>query len=349
MDKIIIVDFGSQLTKLIARRVREFNVFSEIISPKGIIEKLKDDNIKGIILSGGPSTVTKKNFQDLPLSIFKKNIPILGICYGLQLIAKKFGGKIKNFSKNREFGKATVFLDKSSKITQNFFNRGKNIVWMSHKFAVIKLPKGFTKVAHSKNSSNTIIENRKKKIYGIQFHPEVTHTNRGIILLKNFVTHICKSKKQWKIKNQKNQIIKKIKKIVVKNKVVCALSGGVDSAVVGLLLKRAINKNLKCIKFIKETSLKYGFDIITKRNDYIDFLIKTDQNFDIIFADPPYLFSEDQYFELLSIVKQKNVLLDNGEIIIEHSSNFSLAEKNNNIEERKYGSSILSFIKKASL
>ena len=140
MDKIIIVDFGSQLTKLIARRVREFNVFSEIISPKGIIEKLK-----------GPSTVTKKNFQDLPLSIFKKNIPILGICYGLQLIAKKFGGKIKNFSKNREFGKATVFLDKSSKITQNFFNRGKNIVWMSHQDAVIKLPKGFTKVAHSKN------------------------------------------------------------------------------------------------------------------------------------------------------------------------------------------------------
>ena len=169
MDKIIIVDFGSQLTKLIARRVREFNVFSEIISPKGIIEKLKDDNIKGIILSGGPSTVTKKNFQDLPLSIFKKNIPILGICYGLQLIAKKFGGKIKNFSKNREFGKATVFLDKSSKITQNFFNRGKNIVWMSHQDAVIKLPKGFTKVAHSKNSSNTIIENQKKKFMGSNF------------------------------------------------------------------------------------------------------------------------------------------------------------------------------------
>ena len=111
----------------------------------------------------------------------------------------------------------------------------------------------------------------------------------------------------------------------------------------------SVDNNLKCIKFIKETSLKHGFDIITKRNDYIDFLIKTDQNFDIIFADPPYLFSEDQYFELLSIIKQKNLLSDNGEIIIEHSSNFSLAEKNNNIEERKYGSSILSFIKKASL
>ena len=270
MDKIIIVDFGSQLTKLIARRVREFNVFSEIISPKGIIEKLKDDNIKGIILSGGPSTVTKKNFQDLPLSIFKKNIPILGICYGLQLIAKKFGGKIKNFSKNREFGKATVFLDKSSKITQNFFNRGKNIVWMSHQDAVIKLPKGFTKVAHSKNSSNTIIENQKKKIYGIQFHPEVTHTNRGIILLKNFVIHICKSKKQWKIKNQKNLIIKKIKKIVGKNKVVCALSGGVDSAVVALLLKRAINKNLKCIMvntgLLRKNEFNYTYKIM--RNKY---------------------------------------------------------------------------------
>ena len=111
----------------------------------------------------------------------------------------------------------------------------------------------------------------------------------------------------------------------------------------------SVDNNLKCVKFIKETSVKHGFDIITKRNDYIDFLIKTDQNFDIIFADPPYLFSEDQYFELLSIIKQKNVLSDNGEIIIEHSSNFSLAEKKNNIEERKYGSSILSFIKKASL
>ena len=155
-EKVLIIDFGSQVTKLIARRVRDLGIFSEIITPKEI-KRVKDFNsIRGIILSGGPSTVTKKNFQDLPLSIFKKNIPILGICYGLQLIAKKFGGKIKNFSKNREFGKATVFLDKSSKITQNFFNRGKNIVWMSHQDAVIKLPKGFTKVAHSKNSSNTI-------------------------------------------------------------------------------------------------------------------------------------------------------------------------------------------------
>ena len=158
-EKVLIIDFGSQLTKLIARRVRELGVYSEIITPKEL-SKLKDYiNVRGIILSGGPASAFKKFSPKIDERVFKKNIPILGICYGLQLIAKKFGGKIKNFSKNREFGKATVFLDKSSKITQNFFNRGKNIVWMSHQDAVIKLPKGFTKVAHSKNSSNTIIEN----------------------------------------------------------------------------------------------------------------------------------------------------------------------------------------------
>ena len=146
-EKIIIIDFGSQLTKLIARRIRELGVYSEIITPFEINKiKKKNNNIKGLIFSGGPSTVTSSKFQSVPIDIFKKKIPILGICYGLQLIAKLFGGKIKSSKKRREFGRALLFKKKSSILTKNFF-QNKNFVWMSHEDAVVKLPKEFKAIA----------------------------------------------------------------------------------------------------------------------------------------------------------------------------------------------------------
>ena len=245
-DKIIIIDFGSQVTKLIARRIREYSIFSEILKPKDL-KTIVFQNVKGIILSGGPATVTKNSFPKIPNEIFNSNIPILGICYGFQLIAKQFKGKVKANIKQREFGRVILIKKKDSLLTKNFFKKNKSIVWMSHQDSVSKLPIGFSKIASSNQSDMAVIENKKKNIYGIQFHPEVTHTQNGNIILKNFIFDICKTKKQWKIVSEKKRIINEIKKTVQTNKVICALSGGVDSSVVALLIHKAIGKNLQCI------------------------------------------------------------------------------------------------------
>ena len=188
-DKILIIDFGSQVTKLIARRIRDLGVYSEIIPPNDLSKINEYKNIKGIIFSGGPSTVTKGKFQSVPKEIFAKKVPILGICYGLQLIAKLFGGKIKPSKKKREFGRAFLFKKRSSLLTKNFFKTSKP-VWMSHEDAVVQIPKNFKIIASTKESKLTIIENKKQKIYGVQFHPEITHTDNGKQIFKNFLFEI---------------------------------------------------------------------------------------------------------------------------------------------------------------
>jgi GMP synthase (glutamine-hydrolysing) len=246
-DKILVIDFGSQVTKLIARRIREYSVLSEVLTLKDLKKKKIFYNVKGIILSGGPSTVTKSLFPKIPNKFFHLNIPILGICYGLQLIVKQFNGIVKTNIKKREFGRVKLIKKKNSLLTKNFFNKNKSFVWMSHQDSVSKLPLGFSKIASTAQSAMTIIENKKKKLYGIQFHPEVTHTNNGDIIFRNFIFKICNAKKQWKLESEKKRIIKEIKQTVQKNKVICALSGGVDSSVVALLIHKAIGKNLKCI------------------------------------------------------------------------------------------------------
>ncbi len=267
-ESILIIDFGSQVTKLIARRIRDLGVHSYVITPSEL-KKIKDySKIKGIILSGGPSSVTKSKYQSVPKNIFSKNIPILGICYGLQLIAKLYGGKIKSSNKRREFGRAFVFKKSRSLLTKNFFSP-KVAVWMSHEDAVVKLPKGFKQVAFTKNSKLTIIENKKEKIYGVQFHPEVTHTDNGKKIFKNFLFSICKVKKRWSIASQKNRLIQDVKKIVKKDKVICALSGGVDSSVVALLINKAIKKNLICIMvdtgLMRKNEFKYTYKIFKNK------------------------------------------------------------------------------------
>ncbi len=245
-ESILIIDFGSQVTKLIARRIRELGVYSEIITPNELTKLKNFNKVKGIIFSGGPSTVTKIKFQTISKEIFSKKIPILGICYGLQLIAKLYGGKIKASKKRREFGRASIFKKRSSLLTKNFFNSNKS-VWMSHEDAVVKLPKNFKSIAYTKASKLTIIENSREKIYGVQFHPEVTHTDNGKQIFKNFLFLICKIKKNWSLTSQKNRLIEEIKTEVKNKKVLCALSGGVDSSVVALLINKAIKKNLICI------------------------------------------------------------------------------------------------------
>jgi len=247
LDKILIIDFGSQFTQLIARRIRELGVFSEIVSHKKINSLKIFNNVIGVILSGGPLNVYNSFKFRFNTKILFLNIPILGICFGHQIISKELGGRVKK-SRFREFGFAEIKKVNNSLLIKNFFNnKNTNNVWMSHADHVSKLPNGFKVIASSKNSKFAIIENNKKKYYGVQFHPEVTHTNKGKILLKNFLFSICRAKKNWLIKHQKLKLIKDVKKQIGDNKVICALSGGVDSSVVAQLLSKAIGKNLTCI------------------------------------------------------------------------------------------------------
>ncbi len=247
INKILIIDFGSQFTQLIARRVRELGVFSEIVSHKKINLKQIDYSVKGIILSGGPLNVYEINKYSFDSKIIKKGVPILGICFGHQILSKLNGGKVKQ-SKHREFGLAYIYKKKESLLTKNFFKKKKFAnVWMSHADQVSRLPKNFNVVASSQNSKFAIIENNLRNFYGVQFHPEVTHSENGKIILKNFIFLICKIKKNWSVKNQKIKLIKDVQDKVGDNKVICALSGGVDSSVVAQLLNKAIGKKLYCI------------------------------------------------------------------------------------------------------
>ena len=267
-EKILIIDFGSQVTKLIGRNIRELGVYSEIVTIKDFRKIKEFHSIKGIIFSGGPSSVNSKNYQTISKKIFKKNIPILGICYGLQLIAKLFGGKIKPSRGTREFGRAYLIKKNNSNLTKYFFKKN-TTVWMSHEDAVVKLPKSFKIIASTKSSKLTIIEHTQKKIYGVQFHPEVTHTANGKQIFRNFLFLICKIKKNWNVNTQKKRLINEIKQVVKNDKVICALSGGVDSSVVALLINKAIKKNLICIMvdtgLMRKNEFKSSYNIFKKK------------------------------------------------------------------------------------
>ncbi len=247
LDKVVIIDFGSQFTQLIARRIRELGVFSEIVSHKKIRTSDINQSVRGIILSGGPLNVYQINKYSFNKKILELNIPILGICFGHQILSKLNGGRVRQ-SKHREFGLANIFKKRDSLLTKNFYGvRKTKEVWMSHADQVSKLPKNFQVIASSTNSKYAIVENKLKKYYGVQFHPEVTHTQNGKKLISNFVFLICKIKKNWSSKDQKIKLINEVRDQVGSHKVICALSGGVDSSVVAQLLNKAIGKKLYCI------------------------------------------------------------------------------------------------------
>ena len=247
LDKVVIIDFGSQFTQLIARRIRELGVFSEIVSHKKIKTSGINQSVRGIILSGGPLNVYQINKYSFDKKILELNIPILGICFGHQILSKLSGGRVRQ-SKHREFGLANIFKKRDSLLTKNFYGVKKTKeVWMSHADQVSKLPKNFQVIASSTNSKYAIVENKLKKYYGVQFHPEVTHTENGKKLISNFVFLICKIKKNWSSKDQKIKLINEVRDQVGSHKVICALSGGVDSSVVAQLLNNAIGKKLYCI------------------------------------------------------------------------------------------------------
>ena len=246
LDKILIIDFGSQFTQLIVRRIRELGVFSELISHKKIKSSQIKSNVKGIILSGGPLNVYQLNNNLFDNKILKLGIPVLGICFGHQILSKFNGGKVKQ-SKHREFGLTNIHKRNNSLLIKNFFNKKTKKVWMSHADQVTKLPKNFRVVASSENSKFAIVESKIKNFFGVQFHPEVTHTENGKKIISNFIFFICKIKRNWSSKDQKKKLIKEVKQQVGTDKVICALSGGVDSSVVAQLLNKAIGKKLYCI------------------------------------------------------------------------------------------------------
>lgn len=243
-DLILILDFGSQYTQLIARRIRESKVFSKIVQYDITPEEIKKYNPKGLILSGGPLSVYDQDSPSPNDGIFKMDLPVLGICYGMQIISHMFGGKVKK-SKEREFGRAELFVDGNRDL---FSNLPTNLTcWMSHSDAISKLPSGFISLAHTLNAPCAAIANRQKKIYGVQFHPEVVHTQKGKQILINFVFSICGCFPRWTMSKFIDSTIKQIKEKVEDKRVVLGLSGGVDSSVTAMLLHKAIGKKLQCI------------------------------------------------------------------------------------------------------
>lgn len=253
-DKILVLDFGSQYTQLIARRVREAKVYSEIFPFNFSIKKIKEFNPKGIILSGSPASVYDKKAPIVDKEIFNLGVPVLGICYGMQLMTHMLGGVVAK-SLKREYGRAELNIDKSINLfhgSRNWLSQpgqqhGTTIVWMSHGDRIEEMPAGFTSIAHTDNSPVAAMANIYKGLYGLQFHPEVVHTPYGRYILENFVYKICGCSPTWTMKAFVDYSVEHIKKVVGKEKVICALSGGVDSSVVAALVNKAIGKQLICV------------------------------------------------------------------------------------------------------
>ncbi|MDR3125413.1 MAG: glutamine-hydrolyzing GMP synthase [Endomicrobium sp.] len=242
---ILILDFGSQYTQLIARRIREEKVYCQIYPGNKSLDFLLDlKNVVGIILSGGHSSVYSKNAPWPDQKIWQLGVPILGICYGMQLIAQHLGGRVVP-SKHREFGLVNVNINCDCCLFDGLSS--KEVLWMSHGDKLSKMPKDFKVTAKSDNSPYAAIENISKNIYGVQFHPEVKHSLNGRKVIQNFIFKICGSKPHWTIKSYIVDEVKKIKEQVGKSKVLCALSGGVDSSVAAVMLYKAIGKHLFCI------------------------------------------------------------------------------------------------------
>ncbi|MEJ2050693.1 MAG: glutamine-hydrolyzing GMP synthase, partial [Calditrichota bacterium] len=245
MKKVLILDFGSQYTQLIARKVRELSVYSEIQSYNYPIEKiLNDDAIGAIILSGGPASIYAKDAPHCDPKLFTQGKPILGICYGLQHIAYSLGGEVDPAAQ-REYGQADLIFDKEEPLFRNI--KSPTRVWMSHGDHLTKLPPGFKAVGKTKNSPIAAIANPDKKIYGLQFHPEVYHTTHGNEILSNFLYHICDLKGDWTAESFIDSSVKKIRELVRNEKVLLGLSGGVDSSVAALLIHKAIENRLTCM------------------------------------------------------------------------------------------------------
>ncbi len=252
---ILILDFGSQYSELIARRIRETNVFSLVVSNSITIKEIQSINPEGIILSGGPNSVYEKNAPNCDKQIFNLGIPVLGICYGMQLMVKELGGSVTAAIKKAEYGRAPINIDLKNTLLAEV--KDQSIMWMSHGDSIDKLPNGFYKIAHTENTIHAAIANETKNLFGVQFHPEVIHSEFGMTVIKNFVYSISKCVPDWTTETFLEETIPMIKEQVGDKKVLLALSGGVDSSTLAFLLNRAIGDQLTCM-FIDQGFMRKG-------------------------------------------------------------------------------------------
>ncbi|MDD2321154.1 MAG: glutamine-hydrolyzing GMP synthase [Geobacteraceae bacterium] len=253
-EKILILDFGSQVTQLIARRVREQSVYSEIHPYNISIDKIREYSPKGIILSGGPSSVYDTDAPHSDPAIYELGIPILGICYGMQLMTHQLGGKVER-SEKREYGRAMMDLDDVADLFSGFDGRAE--VWMSHGDRIDAMPDGFQRIAHTEHCPVAAMKNAERGFYGVQFHPEVVHTPRGAEMLGNFLFTVCECRPVWTMASFIETEVEDIRRKVGDGRVICGLSGGVDSSVVAVLIHRAIGDQLTCV-FVNNGLLRKG-------------------------------------------------------------------------------------------
>lgn len=253
-DRILVLDFGSQYTQLIARRVRESKVYSEIFPFNSSLEKISGFNPSGIILSGGPSSVYDSEAPLPDMGIFELGVPVLGICYGMQLMAYLLGGKVAKAVK-REYGRAELRVDNDEDLLWGVMQKTK--VWMSHGDRIELLPAGFSIIGHTDNSPIAVMADRQRKFYALQFHPEVVHTEEGVRILNNFVHTICGCSATWEMSSFTEWAVADIRSKVAGKKMICALSGGVDSSVVALIVHKAVGDDLTCI-FVDNGLLRKG-------------------------------------------------------------------------------------------
>ena len=268
MDKIVVLDFGSQYSHLICRRIRDFSVYAELVPFDISLENLTKLNPKGIIFSGGPSSVYDSGAPIPDKKIFQLNVPILGICYGHQIIVNNFGGKIKRA--NKEYGSSVLTIDSNSDILNGIGDSVR--AWMSHGDEAEDVPEGFEIIGHTGSSRSAAIANKQKTIFGIQFHPEVVHTEKGTEILKNFVLDVCYANPDWTMKKFVENAVENISK--VEGNVMCGVSGGIDSTVTALLIHKAIGNRLKCV-FVDNGLLRLNeaeeIENMFKNNFEVDF------------------------------------------------------------------------------
>ena len=250
MDKIVVLDFGSQYSHLICRRIREFSVYAELVPYDISYEELQKLNPTGIIFSGGPSSVYSSDAPIPESKIFDMNLPLLGICYGHQLIVNKYGGKVKRA--NKEYGSSLLTIDNDKDLLNGV---GESVrAWMSHGDEAEQIPEGFKVIGHTESAKAAAIASEEKSVYGIQFHPEVVHTEQGTEILKNFVLKVCEAKQDWTMEGFIDKAVEEISKI--EGNVLCGVSGGIDSTVVALLIHKAIGDRQKCV-FVNNGLLRY--------------------------------------------------------------------------------------------
>ena len=268
MDKIVVLDFGSQYSHLICRRIRDFSVYAELLPFDTSLENIKKLNPKGIIFSGGPSSVYDSNAPVPDGKIFQLNVPILGICYGHQIIVNNFGGKVKRA--NKEYGSSVFTIDNNSDILNGIGDSVR--AWMSHGDEAENVPEDFEIIGHTESSRSAAIANKQKTVFGIQFHPEVVHTEKGTEILKNFVLDVCYANPDWTMEKFVENAVENISK--VEGNVLCGVSGGIDSTVTALLIHKAIGNRLKCV-FVDNGLLRLNeaeeIENMFKNNFEVDF------------------------------------------------------------------------------